>query len=162
MIFDAELSSFAPYVPMIAIGLFGIALVLVAWIIHLERRLGRLMRGKAGADLEDTLSGIEKDIQGLAKFRSDINEYLEDVEKRVRKSVQGVSTVRFNAFEGTGEGGHQSFATAFLNEEGDGVVVSSIRARDRVGIYAKPVLSHTSEYELTEEEHAAIAKARIK
>ena len=65
-------------------------------------------------------------------------------------------------FEGTGEGGQQSFATAFLSEEGNGVVVSSIRARDRVGIYAKPIASHASEYELTEEERAAIAKARIK
>ncbi|MEK7134749.1 MAG: DUF4446 family protein [Patescibacteria group bacterium] len=157
-----DLATLAPFMPQIALGLFLIACALIAWIIHLELRIHRLTRGKTGADLEDALSSIEGDMRSFGKFRTDMEEYLSDVERRVRKSVQGVSTVRFNAFEGTGEGGHQSFATAFLNEEGDGVVVSSIRARDRVGIYAKPVLSHTSEYELTEEEHAAIAKARIK
>lgn len=162
MIFDAGFSFFAPYVPIIAIGLFGIALVLIAWIIRLEFRIHRLTRGKQGGDIEDALLSIEGDMRAFAKFRSDMEEYLSQVERRVRKSVQGVGTVRFNAFEGTGEGGQQSFATAFLNEDGDGVVVSSIRARDRVGIYAKPVESHASPYELTEEERDAIAKARTR
>ena len=70
---------------MVAIGLFGIALVLVAWIIHLEFRIRRLTRGKTGADLEDALGAIESDIRTFAKFRGDMEEYLSDVERRVRK-----------------------------------------------------------------------------
>lgn len=160
MVFD--LAQLAPFMPHIALGLFLIVCALIVWIVRLEVRIHRLTRGKTGADLEGAFSSIEGDLRSFEKFRVNMEEYLSDVERRVRKSVQGVGTIRFNAFEGTGEGGQQSFATAFLNEEGDGVVVSSIRARDRVGIYAKPVSAHISEYELTEEERAAIAKARTK
>lgn len=156
------LSALAPFMPEIALGLFLIACALIAWIIHLEMRIRRLTRGKSGGDLEEMFVAIEKDIRGLEKFRGDMEQYLSQVEERVRRSVQGVGTVRFNAFEGTGEGGQQSFAAALLSEDGDGVVISSIRARDRVGIYAKPISAHISEYELTEEERAAIAKARTK
>jgi len=162
MAFGIDISPLLSSLPTIAIGLFGVVLVLIVWIIFLEFRIRRLTRGKTGANLEDAFSSIEADLRDFEKFRSEMETYLSSVERRVRKSVQGVSTVRFNAFEGTGEGGQQSFATAFLDEEGNGVVVSSIRARDRVGIYAKPIAGHISEYELTEEERSAIAKARIK
>jgi len=82
------------------------------------------------------------------------------IEKRLRKSVQSVHTVRFNPFKGTGGGGNQSFATSFLNEEGDGVVLSSIYSRDRVSIFAKPVKKHSSEYELSEEEKEAVSHSQ--
>lgn len=157
-----DLSSLSTNLPYIALGLLLITLVLVAWIIHLETRIRRLTRGKNGADLEEMFISIEKDIRGLDKFRADMEQYLSEMERRVRRSVQGVSTVRFNAFQGVGDGGHQSFASALLNEDGDGVVISSIRARDRVGIYAKPIAKHSSEYELTGEEKEAIEKAKTK
>lgn len=155
-----DLSSLSLQLPYMALGLSLIVLILVAWIIHLETRIRRLTRGKNGADLEEVFAAIEKDIRDLEKFRGDMEQYLSRMEERVRRSVQGVGTVRFNAFEGTGEGGQQSFATALLNEDGNGVVISSIRARDRVGIYAKPIAKHSSEYELTGEEKEAIEKAK--
>ena len=156
-----DVAYLSPHLPYIALGFFLVVCVLVAWIVYLETRLHRLMRGKSGSDLEETLCEIEKDIRVLGKFQNDMEQYLTDVERRVRRSVQGVGTVRFNAFEGVGEGGQQSFAAALLNEEGDGIVISSIRARERVGIYAKPVAKHRSEYDLTAEERDAITKARI-
>jgi hypothetical protein len=74
------------------------------------------------------------------------------------RSIQGVETIRFNAFKGTGEGGNQSFAIALLSEEGDGTVVSSLYARDRMSVFAKPVTGFTSKYEMTEEEKSVIAQ----
>jgi hypothetical protein len=67
-----------------------------------------------------------------------MEEYLTTVEKRLKKSIQGVETVRFNPFKGTGAGGNQSFSTAFVNEKGDGVVLTSMYARDRISMFAKP------------------------
>ena len=69
-------------------------------------------------------------------------------------------TVRFNPFKGTGAGGNQSFATALLNENGDGVVLSSLYSRERVSVYAKPVQKFSSEYELSGEEKQAIKSAK--
>ena len=49
-----------------------------------------------------------------------------------------------------------------LNEEGDGVVFSSLYSRDRMSIFAKPVKNNNSEYELTSEEKQALEKAKVK
>jgi len=82
------------------------------------------------------------------------------VEKRLNQSVRGVGTVRFNPFRGTGDGGNQSFASAFIDEKGDGVVFSTLYSRERMSVFAKPLTGGKSEYELTGEERRAIQKAR--
>ena len=80
-------------------------------------------------------------------------------EGRLRGSVQGIGVVRFNPFV-SGQGGNQSFAAAFLDERGNGVVFSTLYSRDRVGVYAKPVENGASSFELTGEEKEAITKAK--
>ena len=84
------------------------------------------------------------------------------MEKRLDQSVRGIGTVRFNPFKGTGDGGNQSFATALLDENENGVVLSTLYTRERVGIYAKPLKSGKSEYELTGEEREAVKQAKEK
>lgn len=82
--------------------------------------------------------------------------------KKIARSAQSVETIRFNPFKGTGSGGNQSFATAILNENGDGVILSSLYSSDRVSIFAKPVAKLTSTHELTEEEAHALKVAATK
>jgi len=48
-----------------------------------------------------------------------------------------------------------------LNEENDGVVLSSLYSRERMSIFAKPIKNGKSEYELTEEEQNALSKAKV-
>ena len=76
-----------------------------------------------------------------------------------RGAVQGVGLIRFNPFEGKGQGGNQSFALALLDEHHSGVVFSTLYSRDRVGVYGKNVEGGTSSYDLTPEEKAAIEQA---
>ncbi len=54
-----------------------------------------------------------------------------------RKAIQRTGLVRYNPFEDTG--GNQSFAVALLDANGDGVVVSSLHARNGTRIYAKAI-----------------------
>ena len=54
----------------------------------------------------------------------------------------------------------QSFAVALLSENGDGAVLSSLYARDRMSVFAKPVKNFSSEFEMTEEEKEVLARAR--
>jgi hypothetical protein len=130
--------------------------------LHTEWRLGRLLRGKSGKSLEETVVRNAGDMEKFKQFRKEIEEYLQSVERRLEKSVQGVATIRFDPFRGTGDGGRQSFASAFLNEGGNGVVISSIHTRERMSVFAKPLKDGRSEYELTVEEKEAIASARKK
>jgi hypothetical protein len=118
------------------------------------------MRGKNGSSLEDGFNSIQGDISNLHKFENDMKNYLTDVEKRLRRSVQAVETIRYNPFKGTGSGGNQSFATGLISEEGNGVVISSLYSREHVSVFSKPVKSHKSEFELTEEELEVLNKAK--
>jgi hypothetical protein len=76
----------------------------------------------------------------------------------MKKTIRKVETVRFNPFED--HGSNQSFAIAFVNDEGDGVVMSSLYARDRMSIFAKPVKNNKSEFDLSAEEKEVLAKAK--
>ncbi|OHA21401.1 MAG: hypothetical protein A2849_00215 [Candidatus Taylorbacteria bacterium RIFCSPHIGHO2_01_FULL_51_15] len=130
--------------------------------VHTEWKVYRLLKGKSGKSLEEVIIRNASDIEKFRKFRKELEVYLESVEKRLCKSVRGIGTVRFNPFKGTGEGGNQSFATAFLDEKENGVILSTLYTRERVGIYAKPLKNGKSEYELTEEEKHALREAKEK
>jgi uncharacterized protein YlxW (UPF0749 family) len=75
----------------------------------------------------------------------------------MRRSVQRVGLVRYDAFEDMG--GHLSFSTALLNADGDGVVITSINGRADTRCYAKTVKGGQSEHNLSEEEEEAIRQA---
>jgi len=141
-----------------------VSLLLTGVVIYLHIRLKKILCGKSGGDLEEVLKSVSDRVSDIESFREESEKYLSDLERRVRRSSQGVETVRFNAFGGGANGGNQSFATAILSETGDGVVFSSIYSRERVSVFAKPVKAFASEYETSEEEDQAIAgaKARIK
>ena len=119
----------------------------------------RIMAGKKAADLEDVLTTLIKDLESLQKSKNKIETDINNIENRLKKSIRGLSTVRFNPFKDSG--GNQSFAIAMLNEEGDGVIVSSLYSRERMSVFAKPVKNHASEYDLTNEERDALSKAKI-
>ena len=133
--------------------------VLIGLVIHLHLKLKKFLAGSDVKNLDGTISEMKKSIADLQTFKKELESYLVGAEARLRRSIQSVSTVRFNPFKGTGSGGNQSFATAFLNEEGDGVVVSSLYSREHVSVFSKPVKSHKSEYELSEEEQNALDAA---
>ncbi len=145
-----------PYILIYALVL--IILILALWIGYLEHRLGRWWRGKKASDLEEVMIAIGRAIDDFEARHERINQDLADINRRLKKSVQKVHTLRYNPFRG--EGGNQSFTTALINEDGDGVVISSIYSRDKVGVYGKPVQSYASEYELTDEEREAIKLAQ--
>lgn len=111
-------------------------------------------------NIGDSLTSVSSNLNELQAFKSELESYLATVEKRLKKSVQSVHTVRFNPFKGNGGGGNQSFATAFLTEDGDGVVVSSLYSREHVSVFSKPIKAHASEFELSDEEREALEKAK--
>ncbi len=144
-----------------SIGLLAVLVIaLIGWVIRLEMKLKKMLLGKGATTIEESLTNISGSLTDLTKFRTELELYLVNVEKRLRRSIQGVHTLRFNPFKGTGSGGNQSFATAILNEEGDGVILSSLYSREHVSVFSKPVKNYISEYELSEEEKDALAKAK--
>lgn len=145
---------------ILIIALIITTIALGVWVFVLERRMKNLLAGKDAKSLEGTICELGKNIRLLEKFQLDTTSYLTEADKRIKRSIQGVETVRFNAFKGTGEGGNQSFAIALLSEDGDGTVISSLYARDRMSVFAKPVKNFNSEFEMTAEERDTVERAR--
>ena len=142
------------------VGVFLIATLLLVWVIVLEMRLRRFMRGENGANLESTIRTILGRYDEFEHFQKEMARALNTIDTRIKTAARGVGTVRFDAFSGDGSGGMQSFATALVSEDGEGVVISSLHARASTRIFAKPVRAFGSEHELTEEEQRAIEHAR--
>lgn len=135
----------------------AIIVILLGMIIRLEWRVNRIMRGKKAADLEELIVALNRETDRIRDKVIEIIGVLQDFDTRLKKSIRRVETVRFNPFRH--EGGNQSFATALLDDTGDGVVISSLYARDKVSVYAKPIRHLASEFELTREEREAINRA---
>lgn len=143
----------------IIIAVSTIILLLLIWIIRLEIILKRLLGSKNGS-LDEAISTLRKDSDVLRKDSDEAKERLGVVDNKLQKTISGNETVRFNPFKGDGTGSNQSFATALVNADGDGVVISSIYSRDRVSVFSKPIKNMASEYELTEEEKVVLKKAK--
>jgi hypothetical protein len=146
---------------ILIIGSITILLFIINFIllVKLNFRFKKLFRGQKITNFEDLILSVDKDLKELKNFKRELELYLQTVEKRLSKSIQGVENINFNAFKGSETGG-KSFATAFLNEKGDGVIISSLYARERISIFSKQVKGFKPEVDLSEEEKTALTKAK--
>lgn len=140
--------------------LIGIAIVIgVIWMIITEKRLKRFFLGKKAKDLEDIIVNLEKEIAKLNTAKTDIQKDIATIQGKLKKSIRGLEIMRFNPFPD--QGSNQSFAIGMLNEEGNGVVLSSLYSRERMSVFAKPIKDNKSEYELSAEEKKVLEKAKV-
>jgi len=142
---------------IITVGFIVIVAFLLARVMILDRRLSRLLSGKTAGDFESVIDEFVKTARRLDERTRLIAQEIDNINARLAKALQKIHTIRFNPFRD--QGSNQSFATALMDENGDGVVISSLYSRDKVSIYAKPLVEAKSEYELSEEEKEAVNKA---
>lgn len=136
-----------------------LVVALFVWVIKNEMRMKKLMAGKGAKDLEGVMTNLIKDLENLQKSKNKMESDINTMNSRIKKSIQGLSTVRFNPFKDSG--GNQSFAIAMINEEGDGVVLSSLYSRERMSVFAKPIQKNVPQYDLTAEEAEALKNAKL-
>lgn len=138
--------------------LSGVVVILLLWILLTEYRFRKFFAGTKARNLEDVMIKIGEQMKDLKETQIEINKHLVTVDKRLNKSIRSVETIRFNPFLDAGS--NQSFAISFLNDEGNGVVMSSLYARDRMSIFAKPIIKGKSEFELSTEEKEVLEKSK--
>ncbi len=113
--------------------------------------------------MDDVLRGVlDGQAQSFQRFEQAIRQLAGEQQRLAvlfKTAVQRVGLVRYDAFEDVG--GRLSFSCAMLNDEGDGVVVTSINGRQDTRVYAKPVYRGESVHNLSEEEAAAIREAML-
>jgi len=96
------------------------------------------------------LKKLEKNIDNLSQD-------LEALKHSNRFSLKKVGMIRFNPFSDVG--GDQSFSIALLDDNNDGLVITSLYTREGNRIFGKPIKNGGSKYPLSQEEKGAIKKA---
>ena len=114
--------------------------------------------GGGASRATDRLAMLERDNAALAGAHEGATRRIDALEKVARTEVPRVGFVRYNSFDDVGS--DLSYALALLNRDGDGVVLSSIYSREETRTYGKAVAGFKPATEPSEEELAAIAKAR--
>ncbi len=137
--------------------------LLIIWVLILTLRVQKFQRIQKllleGEEI-DLSTLIKNFTEGENKLKLSIdrlsNEHYK-ITEMLQGAIQKTAVVRFDAFEDAG--GKLSFAAAFLNEHGDGVVLSAINGRSESRTYAKPVKAGSSIFNLSKEEEDAINRA---
>lgn len=143
----------------IILGLFVLAIIVLAFFVfRANARISKLLQGKDAKSLEETFNYLIEEVKRMNGNQDITEKTLNNFNSRIRKSISGFKTIRFNPFPESG--GNQSFAIALLSEEGDGVIISSLYTREKTSVFAKPIKKGVSEYELTVEEKKALDEAK--
>jgi hypothetical protein len=138
--------------------------VLLLAVLALGLRLSRIRRSYArllaGAPKGDLLAAVSRQIETTEQLQRQvglISRETTQLSQRLEAAVKTVGFTRYDAFPDVG--GQLSFSAAFLDEAGDGMVLSIINGRSDSRSYAKAVRGGRSTHQLSEEEQAAIAMA---
>jgi hypothetical protein len=150
------------------LGLFLVVIVALAVVVALLwLRLSRLTRsyqmltaGTDGGSLEGVLEQHVTDVRTATGRVDELDTMARQLDRSSRTHLQRVGFLRFNPFRDAG--GDQSFALAIADQDGNGVVVSSLHSRDVTRVYGKALVAWESVYPLTDEERQAIDKAQQK
>lgn len=109
----------------------------------------------------DIRKKFEEVIKEILDFKGELDELeskLSQLEKQGLVHIQRVELLRYNPYDDTG--GNISFSVALLDNEGSGIVVTSLHARSTTRVFAKPVIKgEAEEYQFSQEEQAVIKKA---
>jgi hypothetical protein len=166
----------------VVFGLTGFAAGVLALrtLGRLRQSVALLSRGSSGR--ETILEVAEKHMQASVAVRRDIQELQRDLiasqreadlriaaeRTELTKTVQGmahsvqtvlrrVALVRYDAFEDLG--GRLSFSLALLDDNGDGVTLTSIASQSETRLYAKALSNGIGEHALSPEEEQAVKAA---
>lgn len=151
-----------------ALAAGGVALValLLALVLFVKLRRVRsaqtVVLGTSGErDLITHAEGLEI---AFVELRELVESTFERVQKRLEadegRIAQGISRTAVIRYDAYGEmSGRQSSSMALLDEQGTGVVLSSILHRDQARLYVKGVRDGTPELELSPEEDEAVRTA---
>ena len=139
-------------VSALTLGLYHLAFV--------APRIRALATLLAGGSPRNDLSGgalAEAGAASAAATKS-LDERLAALERTLKRDIHRVGFLRYNSFSDVGS--DLSFTLALLNENGDGVVVTSIYSREETRTYGKAVRKFVPQQGASKEEQSAIAMAR--
>ncbi|MDR1603815.1 MAG: DUF4446 family protein [Gracilibacteraceae bacterium] len=145
-------------------GVGAVALLALFMAAFLWRRMIKFQ--KAYVALEKFMSGLSLDellatnLKQTDALKAEISRHagrLGKLEEKARKSKDNLELVRFNS---SGKmGGDLSFALTFLDQEGSGILLTSIQTVEECRVYIRSIEGGKGKSRLLPEEEQAVGKA---
>ncbi|MBA3432043.1 MAG: DUF4446 family protein [Actinobacteria bacterium] len=142
----------------------GVALVSLLVTLALALRLRRFRRtyatvrvNRQKTDILAALGDTSREVAALDQRVDGVLQAQEQLASSMSMCLKNFALVRFDAFEDMG--GRLSFAAAWLDGNGDGIVLTSINGRTETRSYAKQIKGLSSSHNLSDEERDALEEA---
>lgn len=140
-------------------GFLAVWLLGLTFLIWQQNKFLRSLFPKSGnRDIRRKFEEVLRQVFDLRQDLERVKGHLSEVEQIGLRHVQRVALIRFNPYDDTG--GDQSFSLALLDDQGNGIVITSLHARSSTRIFAKPIhLGKGTKYRLSEEEQQVVGEA---
>lgn len=160
-----ELTTTTGIVALAASATALICLVLVGITLFKLRRLRKnqsLVLGESGerdlvAHAEEVSSAVELMRDFVDELSRKFESRIESLENKTDGCISGSAVIRYDAYKEMG--GQQSTSLALIDENGSGIVLSSILHREQARVYVKELKEGRSDVKLSPEESAAVLQA---
>lgn len=143
----------------LTLGLLIFLLTLLFWLWRTTRHYNSLIKNSDKKTLSSVLEGIQKTLSAHEKKTKSLRKDLEKLEQNARLHLQDIQVKRFNPFSDTG--GDQSFILSILDDNKDGIIITSLHSRENTRFYVKSVKGGAGEdHPLSEEEQKIVNKRK--
>lgn len=145
----------------IAIALVGVWLLVITFLIvrlslHYQRLTGDVNKKDLVSCLNQLISQTKTNHEDIESVRKSLEAEIE----QNKSHFQHLGFKRFNPFTDTG--GNQSFVLSLLDENHNGIVISSLHSRESTRIYAKKIIRGKSENQDLSKEETEVIRSALK
>jgi hypothetical protein len=124
---------------------------------QLQKKYGEFLDGAKAKKVEELIKEYAHNVVDAQSKLEEMAEFVAKMHSNSKYALSKQAIIRFNPFGDTG--GNQSFVLALLDNNNNGVIVSSVHARTGTRVYAKEIRDGLSKYNLSDEETIALQKA---
>jgi hypothetical protein len=138
----------------VALWLLIITILVIKMLLHYQKLTADVSKKDLISSLNHLISVSERNSKDIELLTEKLNHEI----SQNKKHLQRLGFKRYNPFTDTG--GDQSFTAAFLDDLGDGIMISSLHSRENTRLYAKKVEGgKVSTQTLSSEEQEVIKQA---
>ncbi len=127
---------------------------------RMKKRLAAVPAVSANTTLNETLSELNSKINDLSQYKAASANQIKKITES-QKTVKKIETKKYNPFADAGVGGLQSFSTAMIDNNGNGIIISSLYSRTSTRVTLKEVESWNPMQELSPEEKEVLEKTKV-
>lgn len=140
--------------------LFLWTVVLTFLLLKLSRHYQSLTKDVSKKDLISSLNNLITKSEAASEQIVTLKKIIESEITENKLHLQKIGFRRFNPFTDTG--GDQSFILSLLDENGTGIVISSLHSRENTRLYAKKVTNGEGIEQVLSKEELQVVKDSLK